>query len=178
MAPDFVALYGHGEGDLTPRMAAQLWMSVDSIKDQFADGSGELWLPRLPRIAQVHRDDEFDERFGARFEVLAERLFTGEWSASGLVSCTADEIALDIGIDYAEDCDDCWDTCFDWFIALPHHPEDHDYDNARDLLFEDFDFQLLYNPALDGIEDPDGPVDRQLHFAWLHPRDWFRTFRE
>lgn len=41
-----------------------------------------------------------------------------------------------------------------------------------EVLFTDHDVLMLFNPALDGIEDPDISGG-----AKLHPRDWFKPFR-
>jgi hypothetical protein len=41
----------------------------------------------------------------------------------------------------------------------------------RDVLFEDHDFLMLFNPALDGVElDRDGDSP-------LRPSNWFEPFR-
>jgi hypothetical protein len=42
----------------------------------------------------------------------------------------------------------------------------------REVLFEDHDVLMLFNPSLDGVDD--SPV---IAAAYLHPRDWFRPFR-
>lgn len=42
----------------------------------------------------------------------------------------------------------------------------------REVLFEDHDLLMLFNPALDGI---DGPVI--ISATYLQPRDWFRPVR-
>jgi len=56
---------------------------------------------------------------------------------------------------------------------LPEHDgPDSDFDWMREVLFEDHDVLMLYNPSLDGIEDP-----AVFDTANLHPRDWFRPFR-
>lgn len=57
---------------------------------------------------------------------------------------------------------------------VPHLPEHHgpdsDFDWVREVL--DHDVLMLFNPSLDGIEDP-AVVDT----ANLHPREWFLPFR-
>lgn len=44
----------------------------------------------------------------------------------------------------------------------------------KGYLFHDFDVRFLFDPALDGIEDPDHPAYQAE--GNLHPCDWFKTF--
>ncbi|MDP8931275.1 MAG: hypothetical protein M3O70_22565 [Actinomycetota bacterium] len=36
---------------------------------------------------------------------------------------------------------------------------------------------MLYDPALDGIEDPSSDIGREYGMANLHPQRWFQPFR-
>ncbi len=79
--------------------------------------------------------------------------------------CVADEIALHVIIEQAG----AW---------LETRGEvDEGWDVYEDCVFEDVDFELLYDPAWDGIEDPDSDLARQEGMANLHPKDWFKPFR-
>lgn len=79
--------------------------------------------------------------------------------------CLADEMALHVIIEHAG----AW---------LENQGElDEGWVNYEDRVFEDTDFELLYDPAWDGIEDPDSDVARQGGMANLHPKDWFKPFR-
>jgi len=46
------------------------------------------------------------------------------------------------------------------------------------MLFMDFDVLLLFDPSLDGVEDPASEAYRLGRFENLHPRDWFKMFEE
>jgi hypothetical protein len=79
--------------------------------------------------------------------------------------CLADEMALHVIIEHAG-------------VWLEDHGElDEGWGDYEDRVFEDVDFELLYDPAWDGIEDPDSDVARQEGMANLHPKDWFKPFR-
>ena len=45
--------------------------------------------------------------------------------------------------------------------------------NLRDLLFEDLDHEYLFNPAFDGIDDPDTYEGAQMRVDPLDPSAWF-----
>ena len=47
---------------------------------------------------------------------------------------------------------------------------------AYGLLFEDCDFELLYDGAQDGVESEDSPAARQLCYVNLEFKDWFKCF--
>ncbi len=80
--------------------------------------------------------------------------------------CLADEMALHVIIEKAG----AW---------LETRGElDEGWGDYEERVFEDTDFELLYDPAWDGIEDPDSDVARQGGMANLHPKDWFNPFRQ
>jgi hypothetical protein len=82
-----------------------------------------------------------------------------------ILRCLADEMALHVIIKQAG----AW--------LETHGERDEGWGDYEDLVFEDVDFELLYDPAWDGIEDPDSDVARQEGMANLHPKDWFKPFR-
>jgi uncharacterized protein len=53
------------------------------------------------------------------------------------------------------------------------------FEEARDSCYEDMDFLMLYNPAMDGIEDDDTTLSL-LGISQEHilPGGWFTPFRE
>ncbi len=170
-------IYG-GETQLTPRMAAHLWSAALFIADTYKDGDElELLRRELPPVARRLTDDAWMRRFVSCFEALASRLAWGRFPAEQLASCTAEEMALHLVIDLAED-----------FVTagtlpmqsdLPAHGEaDMDFDWAREVLFRDHDVLMLFNASLDGIEDDTNEISDEFRFANLHPRDWFVTFSD
>ena len=60
---------------------------------------------------------------------------------------------------------------------LPDHGgDDADSERMREVLFADHDVLLLFEPSLDGVEDPDSEAARFERFVNLHPKDWFEPF--
>jgi hypothetical protein len=54
--------------------------------------------------------------------------------------------------------------------------DDDGFDWLSELLLADEDVLMLYNPALDGIEDPRSSIAQQQGCSGLHPNDWFNRF--
>ena len=165
----------HVDGDgwqMTPRMAWRLWTSAVYLADDWRYTSPAGPLGDLPPIARPYfRDRSWRQAFISSFERIAERIASDDGDDC-LARCTADELALHFTINLAES-DYINDAISPAGAAhLPSHgAQDHDFDWMRDVLFEDHDVLMLFNPALDGIEnDVDGNSS-------LHPRDWFQPFR-
>jgi hypothetical protein len=77
------------------------------------------------------------------------------------------------------EAEDPWmEEMFAEFIdRLRSHPADQDFDLLREVPFQDHDFQMLYDPSRDGIEDPDDPENQFLGIGDnLKPDNWFETF--
>lgn len=174
--PDFVALYEpHVDGDgwrMTPRMAWRLWTAAMYLADEWHCESPSSMLRHLPPIAHPDlRDRSWRARFIAGFGRLAERI-GGCDDGDCLARCTAEELALHLTINLAE-ADFIDHAISPAAVAhLPAHgASDEDFDWLRDVLFEDHDVLMLFNPALDGVENT---IDGN---SSLHPRDWFQPFR-
>jgi len=157
-------------------MAARLWVAAQLVHDAFRQDEADMWLEQLPTVAATHVDERFIAAFGSRFDVIALRLAEGLEELSAVATCTADELALHMIIGYAEEQRRDGSPAWGWIEALPHHPDDDDFDLLRDILFEDNDVLILYNPAMDGIEDPESDIAQIQRFVNLHPNDWFKTF--
>ncbi len=72
-----------------------------------------------------------------------------------LLSCTAEEVALHALIKKAEE-------------ILEMDNEEFDLEAFYDVAFQDLDYQLMYEPALDGVEDTELGTERgmsYLHFS-------------
>lgn len=184
--PDFAALYepvGPEGWMVTPRMAYWLWSTALFLADTWRENANdpEAVADLLPSVARPHARGEWYERFGRCFDDLAERIATGEANDERLAKCTGDELALHLVIEHAEA--HLNDGVIGLHIAaaqaLPDHgDDDSDFDAMRDVLFEDHDVLMLYNPALDGIEDPTSGLSDQTRTTNLHPRDWFEPFAQ
>ena len=65
---------------------------------------------------------------------------------------------------------------FDGFHKMfPKTRYDDDVGLHRDALLDDHDVALLFDPALDGVEN-DKLIARQLNTVHLHPTEWFLPF--
>jgi len=172
--PDFATIYA--DSSLAPRMAATLWVVALLAYDAIRDDVPEMWLEDLPRVAQSFADEQFVAAFGSRFDRVAVRIAGGFDDPADLTTCTADEMALLMVINFARDTHADGPMGNEWIEDLPRRPTDEDYGWTREILFEDLDIEVLYNPALDGAEDPESEVYLTEGYANLHPRDWFKPF--
>lgn len=179
--------------DLTPRLAFFLHLRATILADQLADdlasdivdpgigtldlGAALMWEGVLPPTVERDATRAWAERFVACFETIAGRLAAGRVPYP---NCTGEEMALHTILDHAESlaADGEVAAAFhDWYGHLPASADDEDFAWLREVLFEDHDVLLLFDPALDGIEDPDNPVHQQLGMANLEARSWFLPFR-
>lgn len=62
------------------------------------------------------------------------------------------------------------------FTRLPEHHDDLNWELAYDVLFQDTDILGLFDPNLDGIEDPENELNQQLSIGDYRPQSWFKTF--
>lgn len=133
----------------------------------------------LPPVVQRLADRAWLDRFINCFDALAERLASADFEDTGPASCTGDEMALHLVIRLAEDlvADGVLDPAGEPASPLPVVDEDDpDFNLARDALFADHDVLALFQPALDGIEDPGNDLNRRFRMANLHPTQWFIPF--
>lgn len=184
--PDFAALYETAVskgGAMTPRMAYWLWNTGVFLADTWRDGRddpGPL-LEFLPPIARQLAHGEWYERFTNCFDALATRIASGQGDQERLAGCTGEELALHLVIDLAEAhlADGIIDTEIDTVASLPDHgPLDSDFEAMRSRLFTDHDVLMLFDPMLDGVDDPDSEISQIQRAANLHPRDWFKPFAD
>ena len=123
------------------------------------DNGGVMVLDRLP------------PRFAARYTQLFTRrlimaagqvqmALTREWVPS---ACVAEELVLRLVIEYAAGFEDIVDLDADSFEGFAA------------LAFDDIDNELLYDPALDGIEDDDAWM-RERGVADMRVSAWFTAF--
>lgn len=181
--PDFAQLYGRRPGataPMTPRMAYWLWRTALYLDDVWRDARDdpESLFESLPLIARPFAHGPWLERFTEGFAALAERIGRGE-SGSEMATCTGEELALHLVIDLAEAqlADGTLRPADAAAAGLPRHrAADRDFERMRTLLFEDSDVLLLFDPSLDGIEDPDNEAAQAERLVNLHPRDWFLPF--
>ena len=59
---------------------------------------------------------------------------------------------------------------------MPEHPDDFDWDAMPDALFQDTDILHLFEPDLDGIDDPDEALNIEMAMGDYRPSAWFENF--
>ena len=164
---------------LTPRMACRLYSHALMISSLARDDPSYLtdddWA--LPPVA-LRADPAFHQRFARCFGDLAERLRDPE-STPDLTQCVGDEVALDTVLNVARDA---WadgterESIGKALTRLPEcRPYDDDFAYYSDTLFQDRDFEVLWRPDLDGIEDDDA-LAGEFNLVNLRLDRWFLPF--
>lgn len=173
-----------GGWQLTPRSAAVLWSKLlefadEAYLDVAAHGnepvtSGSHWMvfDQFPSITRA-QNVTWRRRAAGSFEDLAADLSRGNLPVP---RCPAEEWALHLALSQAPDA-----VTDEWFReathdVLPTHPEDFDWEFCREVLMPDGDILQLMEPHLDGLEDPDDPVNRSLGMGDYRPTAWFDWF--
>jgi hypothetical protein len=194
-APDFAGLFAAcscgsprcepcSGWQLTPRTAAVLWGVLGLLADRgyddveahgddpvSPDGDWELFHA-YPRI--TWRQDAVWRRQAARsYDDLAEDL---EHGREPLPRSDAEEMALHLALRQAPDA-----LADEWFgprllDGLPEHPDDLDWPMCLSVLFQDHDILALFDADLDGIEDPDTALNRDIGMGDYRPQSWFKPF--
>ena len=176
-APDFTRLYADPGATISPRMASRLWAAAVTLADTYDEGRWHLLTRALPPIAQRVADQVWMKRFISCFGDLARRFERREVDATRITTCLAEEMALHLVIDAAEET--TGDGTLTTDLSLPADPDrNDDFDALRELLFRDHDVLLLFDSSLDGIEAPDSAFDEHRLFANLHPGAWFLPFTD
>lgn len=107
-------------------------------------------------------------------KALRNRLSTP--AGSGTVENMAEQVALAAIINEGESVTDLIEDdpeLWPWIAELP--AGDLALDGTPDVLLPDTDHELLYDPAMDGIED-DEEWAAKMRAPNLHPRHWFEPF--
>jgi hypothetical protein len=122
-------------------------------------------------FAQVTLADYLPPRYRHRYNVLFAKQFLTciilvSWKlrAPGYtpLACVAEELALGAIIQRAK-------------ALLESDGEASDFGEFEDNVFEDTDFEQLWDPQLDGLSNSE--LGRYLGMASLDFRDWFKPFR-
>lgn len=146
------------------------------LLDEVFDAAAEVWRTDSPEPLLTWLPEQFSHHYTRLF---AKRFFVtcvsvvgalDEWNGAGaIVSCTADALALAALIETAKarieinaDAEGQQAT-----------EEDLDFTSFQSALFPDMDYQFLFEPQLDGIED-DEIAD--YHGMMLRFKDWFEPY--
>lgn len=161
---------------VTPRFAWALHGALIHIGDWWEDDTDALDLPRI--AVRVLDNPSFRHGMQASAHRLAAEIASGR-VGDLLCRSTGDEVNLAMALDDA--CADITEGA----TPLPpqlDHPRDvdpvEDYYDAGEILRADSDVDMLFNPALDGIEDDDATL-RHLGIGadHLRPEAWLVPFR-
>lgn len=124
---------------------------------------GKTWVfSDLPARFAANYTALFAQEFLVAFVDVTSRLTRG-WEP---LACVAQELGLRVLLDHVEVVAEAAD------VALPDDWRGH----LEDILFEDMDHELLYDPALDGIEED--PARQPPGMAPMRFVDWFRPFND
>lgn len=169
---------------LTPRSALALWAMLTLLADYGYDdvdehgddsvGSDGDWMlfDRYPRVTW-HQDAVWRRQAARAFDDLAEDLAQGR---EPFPRCPGEEMALHVALRLlpAAVDDQWWGP--DLFDGLPEANGDLDVQALLTGLFQDHDILALFDAELDGIEDPDDPVNADSGMGDYRPQAWFRAF--
>lgn len=124
---------------------------------------GKTWvLSDLPARFAANYTALFAQEFLVAFVDVTSRLTRG-WEP---LACVAQELGLRVLLDHVDIVAEAAD------VTLPDDWRGH----LEEILFEDLDHQLLYDPAYDGIEVD--PTAQPPGMAPLRFEDWFRPFND
>lgn len=141
---------------------------IDELFDDFihiSEGGAvkeTMVLSALPPQFRHHYKELFVKSFIVCVIRVADRLAT--WREGTIPASTAECLALKLIIEKAE-------MLLEMKSEVEGMDSEMDFSLFEDVAFPDLDIELLFDPALDGIEDTD--VARALGMV-LKPQDWFK----
>ncbi|MFE1781256.1 hypothetical protein ACFW9F_01345 [Streptomyces sp. NPDC059506] len=155
-------------------LSARAWQDVADVGDAPLRRNEGRVLGLLPSVT-LRQDRDWRRQMARCFDDLAADL-----ARTGTVrpGCTGEEMALHLGIDRAQALTRNRPRLVAECVAgLGEDRRDYDWAWCSDVLFEDHDVLMLFNAALDGIEDSGNEINQALGLANLAPADWFSPFR-
>ena len=138
---------------------AALCLLCDDYLDRPADREA-IVVSHLPGQNVLKYDERFLRGFFATLVTVGYKL-AQPTPPSPFLSCTAEELALNALITEAE-------------AIIMGQGVDPDFSEFEDSLYQDMDFRLLFDPAMDGIEDSE--VGDTLGVGRLRFSEWFAPF--
>ncbi|MFE6893117.1 tetratricopeptide repeat protein [Streptomyces sp. NPDC057694] len=165
-------------------LEAALDIACDITYDAIEEIGGKAIKPKKPRPfmlgdlpSQTWRQSRrWRRKFARCYDDLAQDIRAGRLPTP---TCTGEEMALHMALQSASAMTlDERDFVDELTLGLPESPDDFDWDDCKDLLFQDHDVLWLYWPWMSGIEDPTDAVNRFARVAYLRPEEWFEPFRK
>jgi len=170
---------------LTPRTAAALWTAGQILVEQAYDDvmehgdkpvldSGEWALfGRYPRMTWA-QDAVWRRQAARAHEDLTADLAAGDWPTPRY---PAEEMALHLMLrDAGAAAKRSGTGPREAPTRLLENRDDLNWEPAYDVLFQDTDILGLFDPNLDGIEDPENELNQQLSIGDYRPQAWFKAF--
>ncbi|MET8413045.1 hypothetical protein ABZV34_34145 [Streptomyces sp. NPDC005195] len=154
-------------------LADQGWHEVSVLGKQPAARSAGGLFGGLPRVTW-HQDGSWRRQLARTFDDLAADCTAG----TGVEPrCTGEEMALHLGIARARDLTHNRPRLVaDTVAGLPEARGDGDWDACSGVLFQDHDVLMLFDDALDGIDDAESDLHQSMGMVNLAPLDWFTPF--
>ena len=130
--------------------------------DFFADAEGQapLLAGLLPRAYLARYNEGFLRKWFVTVSTVGYKLAQAQ-PPSPLLSCTAEELALRALVDEAKE-------------LLDQEGIEADFGLFEDDVFEDVDYEFLFRPETDGIED--SATGASLGISRLRFDEWFTRF--
>ncbi|MFY7069400.1 hypothetical protein ACOQFV_26380 [Nocardiopsis changdeensis] len=171
---------------LIPRTADILYSALSMMADEAYDdvnngdrtvtGKDDAWMffDTLPWVTW-QMPVQWRRLMARACDDLAEDLAAGREPRP---RCRAEEVALFLALEseaqvHLEMTQDREDADHE---ALPEHRDDYTWDFCLDILFEDHDVMLLFDPRFDGVEDPGSELNRLQAMGDMRPQSWFENF--
>lgn len=140
-----------------------LFAALTVLSDEFfqddLDDESHIFRELLPRKYLLRYTPLFLKRFYIALITVGYKLALPESSA--MLACTAEELALSMLIQRAE-------------VILEEKGKEADFDEFKESAFQDWDFEQLYVPEADGIEDSE--IGTELGMDNLRFSEWFKPF--
>lgn len=152
-------------------LSTQAWQEVAVLGEEpLRRGAGGLF-GSLPPVT-LAQDGPWRRKMARAFDDLAAELTAG---AEVEPRCTGEEMALHLGIAHARAMERNRPRLVREAVGeLPAHRRDYDWDGCSEDLFQDHDVLMLFDSALDGLED--SGISQAMGMANLAPADWFAPF--
>lgn len=131
------------------------WFFEDKLDDE-----EHIFRELLPSKYFHQYTPGFLKKFYITFLTVGYKLTLPE-KYDTLIACTAEELALHILIEEAT-------------AVLEIDGIEADFSEFEDMIYQDIDFEYLYDLEMDGIED--GAIGDELGITNINFSDWFKIF--
>jgi hypothetical protein len=160
--------------EILPENHRRALLTAMDVLTDFFFGDIESLASAIPdRFENTYMAGFLPDRYVHRYTPLFARQFlmcmaTVAWKLRSpgehLLACVAEELALHALIEEAK-------------RLLDEDGVPADFESFEDVAFEDLDFEMLFDPQWDGIEDYGNEQAPEMRFANLRFDEWFLPFR-